>query len=132
MIMQLANITAGAILAAPKVAEWGAKDAAGKFVHVLAPYAQIIGAIELGCGILALLERMGFIWLPIQSFGASYPQAIPAILVGLILAAGYMSNIASLKQLIEKIQPYKAWIGIAAFASGLNSILFGCWMCGYF
>ncbi len=131
MIIQLTNIVAGALLAAPKVAEWGAKDAAHTFERVLAPYARIIGAVELGCGVLALAMRMGLIWLPIKNFGASYPQAIPAILVGLILCAGYFSNIAALKQLVEKMEPYKAWIGIAAFASGLNSILFGCWLCVY-
>ena len=131
MIIQLTNIVAGALLAAPKVAEWGAKDVAHTYERALAPYARVIGAIELGCGILALIERMGLIWLPIPNFGASYPQAIPAILVGLILCTGYFSNITVLQQLVEKMEPYKAWIGIAAFASGLNSILFGCWLCMY-
>ena len=131
MIIQLTNIVAGALLAAPKVAEWGAKDVAHTYERVLAPYARVIGAIELGCGILALIERMGLIWLPIPNFGASYPQAIPAILVGLILCAGYFSKVAALKQFVDMMEPYKAWIGIAAFASGLNSILFGCWLCMY-
>ena len=131
MIIQLTNIVSGALLAAPKVGEWGAKDATQTFEHTLLPYARVIGAIELGCGILALTLRMGFIWLPIPNFGASYPQAIPAILVGLILCAGYFSKIDIIRKLTTALEPYKAWIGIAAFASGLNSILFGCWMCMY-
>ena len=131
MIIQIANIVSGTLLATPKIAEWGQKDAAQKIEQTLAPYALWIGGAELILGLLALVERMGIIHVPIPEFGASYPQAIPAILVGLILCAGYLKQFKVLDDLIGKLQPYKEWLGVVAFIAELNSILFGCWLCMY-
>jgi hypothetical protein len=132
MVLQTANIISGFLLAAPTLAGFGAKEQVEKMHNVLLPFQSTIGIIELVLGILALIERMGIVWLHIPNFGSSYPQAIPAILVGLLLSAKFFESVPSVKEQIAKLAPYGGWIGIAAFASGLNSLLFGCWLCVYY
>ena len=132
MILQLANIISGFILAAPLLATWGGRAFIDKALHALAPLTSAIGVVELVLGIIGLLERAGLLRFYIPHLGASYPQTIPAILVGLILCAPYFIKTSGINAIIEKMKPYREWIGVMAIVSGLNSILFGCWLCMYY
>lgn len=132
MILQLANIISGFILAAPMLAAWGGRAFIDKALHALAPLTSAIGVVELVLGVLGFLERAGLLRFYIPHLGASYPQTIPAMLVGLILCASYFSKMSGMSAMIDKLKPYQEWIGVMAIVSGLNSILFGCWLCMYY
>lgn len=125
MIIQIANIVSGFLLAAPKLKEWGAKQQVEKAQSKLVVYSSTIGIIELVIGVIALLDRMGIIFY-VPSLGASYPQAIPAILIGLILSARRFEKHPSWKNFIVKISGYQIWLGLIGILVGLWSLLFGC------
>ena len=129
MIIQSANIISGFVLAAPKLKEWGGKEYVEAVSMKLNPFSAIIGGVELLLGLLALFERMGFFYLHVPDFGSSYPQALPAIAIGLILSASYFSGYPSVMKIISELKKYAVWIGIMGIVSGLNSILFGCQLC---
>ena len=131
MLLQITNIVSGFLLASPMIAGWGGKAHVEKVEKLLMPFAQVIGIVELTLGVIGFFYRMNLIPVHIPNLGASYPQAIPAILVGLCLCHAYLKPISVLDALIEKMKPYREWIGIMAIASGANSILFGCWLCRY-
>ncbi len=82
MILQIANIVSGVVLAAPGLKEHGGRALLEKIEHETAPLRENIGVITLVLGIIGLIDRMNFISFYIPNFGSSYPQAIPAILTG--------------------------------------------------
>ena len=113
MILQLINIVSGATLSVPQIKE------------VATPYVTWIGVLAFAVGILGLIERL----LPLTfglPLGASFPQAIPAILVGLLLAGPRVHVIPYGTDIQKALSPYATWIGYTAMASGVGSLLFGC------
>ena len=129
MIIQIFNIISGFILAAPKLKEFGAKEHIETAERKLSPFAGTIGIIELILGLLALIERMGLAYFPIPQFGSSYPQALPAIAIGLILAASTFEKYSAVTNFIATLKEYAVWIGIMGILVGLGSLLFGCVLC---
>jgi hypothetical protein len=127
MILQLTNIVSGFILSAPKLKELvGGKGAE----HIVAAEAKLntfrgtIGIIELVLGAVALVDRLGILF--IGGIGASFPQAFAALACGALLAPHLLEKYPAMKSLVEKMKPYEVWIGLAALAIGLGSMLFGC------
>lgn len=126
MVIQVVNIAAGFLLAAPKIAERTAPEGVRSAERALDPYRSTIGYTALAFGLLALIERAGILYLGLPMFGSSYPQALPAIVSGLLLAEGDLSRFALLRPLMERLRPYASAIGFAAILSGAGSLLFGC------
>ncbi len=126
MIIQIANIGAGFVLAAPKVKEYVGKHEIERFLRVIAPYQNHVGLIELGIGIIALMTRAGITNFHISDFGASYPQAIPAILMGAVIATGFFDRYPKAKEYINKLEPYRTELGFLGIAVGVGSLMFGC------
>ena len=129
MIIQIANIVSGFVLAAPKLGELGAKERVSEIHARLAGFAGTIGVVELVLGLLALIERMGLVSFPIPMFGASYPQALPAIAVGLILSCHLFESHKEIHDLIVRLKVYEVSLGFCAMVSGAVSLLFGCILC---
>lgn len=120
------------MLGAPKLKEIAAKEHVEGVETTLRPYQATIGGIELVLGVIALLMRMGILRLNFYEFGASYPQALIAIAIGLIMSAQYFEKFPGVMKLITAMKPYEVWIGLGGIAIGLGSILFGCPFCGYY
>ena len=131
MIIQLTNIATGFILAAPKLQEYGGKKQIETIINKLSPYLNTLGIVELVIGIVALIERMGIVYFHIPDFGSSYPQALPAIAIGLIMSANYFKKYPSATNFITSLKAYSVWIGLTGILVGLGSILFGCVLCVY-
>lgn len=93
MIIQIANIGASFIIAAPKLKELVGPREIERLERVIAPYLNQIGLVELGIGVIALLTRMGIANIHISDFGASYPQAFPATATGAVIAVQFSRNI---------------------------------------
>ena len=133
MVIQLSNIVAGFILAAPKLkalAGAGAKEHVEAAQAKLSGFQGTIGIIELVVGVIALIERLGITYFHIPSFGSSFPQAFTAIAIGLILSANLFEKNPTMHDVITKLKAHSEWIGVAGIAVGLGSILFGCFLCG--
>jgi hypothetical protein len=129
MVIQTTNIIAGFLLAAPKLKQFGAGEHVEAMHGKLLAFSGTIGVIELVLGILALVERMGLAYFPIPMFGSSYPQAFPAIAIGLILSAHLFEKYPAIHDFIAKLKVYEVSLGILGIAIGLGSILFGCILC---
>lgn len=128
MILQLANIVCGFLLAASRLKEFGARETIEKLEAALSPYRARLGLAELILGILALVERLGVLHVPIPEFGSSFPQALPAIAMGLVLGADYFAKYPDIHARISQLKEHAEWIGILGIAVGLGSLLFGCFI----
>lgn len=126
MILQVANVVSGLILAAPGLKKYGAQAFLEKVEHETAPLRENIGVITLVLGIIGLIDRMNFISFYIPNFGSSYPQAIPAILSGALLALPKLERYPAVATQVKKLLPYTFGLGLISLASGLGSLLFGC------
>ncbi len=129
MLIQTTNIIAGFLLAAPKLKQWGGGEHVEGMHEKLLAFSGVIGVIELVLGVLALIERMGLAYFPIPMFGSSYPQALPAIAIGLILSAHLFEKYPTMHDFITKLKVYEIALGLLGIAVGLGSILFGCVFC---
>ena len=130
MLPQLVNIFAGFILAAPKIKEWFGAEHVEKAETKIQPYLSFIGWGTLIVGFITLMDRIDIIALFDMFDGDSYPQAIPLILIGLIMTADFFKEkYPKVHEHIEKLEPYKIWIGLWGIAAGLISILVGCPLC---
>lgn len=129
MIPQLVNIIAGFILGSPKLKEWGGKGFFEKIEKLLHPYTTPIGWATLIVGVLALLDRLDITIISRSLIDGSFPQAIPLILIGLILLKNFFKKYSKANEIIIKIEPYQIWIGLWGILAGLVSILFGCPVC---
>ena len=122
MIIQIANIVAGFILAAPRLKQWLTLSQVGEAEAKLSKFRGTIGMVELVIGVIALLVRVGFP-SPIYMLGASFPQAIAAIAIGLILSAEFFRKYPQVDQVVVKLEQHSEWIGLAGMAVGIGSII---------
>jgi hypothetical protein len=129
MVIQITNIIAGFLLAAPKLKQFGGGEHIETVYGKLAAFSGTIGVIELVLGVLALVERMGLAYFPIPMFGSSYPQALPAIAIGLILSVHLFEKYPAMRDFITKLKVEEVSLGILGIAVGLGSLLFGCVLC---
>lgn len=128
MIMQILNIVCGSLLAAPKLKEWGLGPAAERLEGWLGGVREKLGLALLVLGTLALIDRLGILDVPIPEFGASFPQALPALMLGLLLAAQFSEKYPVLGKFRRSLEPQAVWIGLLGVAVGLGSLLFGCFI----
>ncbi len=126
MLLQLLNILMGLVAALPGLQKQGLLQSQTELEGKIAAYIPTLGLVGLTVGIIGLLIRMDILPIFISSLGASYPQAIPAILLGLLLAAPHFQKYDILGKASDKIKPYAFEIGLIGIASGLGSLLFGC------
>jgi len=110
MIIQITNIAAGAAIVVQKQ------------LAITPENQKTIGLIELVVGLVALISRIG-LPLPIPVLGASFPQAIVAILMGLLLAQSFFEPYPQIRSLIASLKPYEMWIGAIGIVVGLVSLL---------
>ena len=121
MVIQIANIVSGFMLAAPAVTSGGMKEHVGKAHGVLVPYTRVIGCVTFALGILALIERMSYVSILTSILGASYPQAIVALIAGaLLLGAAHHAVVGTF---FMRLEPHRTWIGVVIFCVGLISLL---------
>lgn len=128
MIMQILNIVCGSLLAAPKLKEWRLGPAAERLEGWFGSMREQFGLTMLVLGTLALIDRLGVLNVPIPEFGASFPQSIPALAIGLLLAARFSEKYPVLTKVRDALAPYTAWIGLLGMAVGVGSLLFGCFI----
>lgn len=131
MVIQTVNVVAGFVLAAPKLKSFGGAEHITALEGRLNAFRGWIGVGTLALGIAALLERMMIVQLSIPSFGSSYPQALVAIAMGLILTENLFAKYPQFQGHIGRLKDHAEWIGLAGVAIGLGSILFGCPLCVY-
>ncbi len=125
MITQIVNIGGGVLLSSSLIKEKLNNQNVNNFFTNLTLHEAKIGIVVLVLGLLALIERLGIVYFGLP-LGSSYPQAIPAILMGLILGEPLLSRYAVLKSIITSLVPHRTLIGILGVLCGLGSLLFGC------
>jgi hypothetical protein len=122
MLIQLANIACGVILLNPELNNSKTFKTFGHKLHSIThPYLQHIGIIECVLGIAMLLDRMDI--LRLHNLWSSYPQALIAIPMGLLLASSYFHKYELTRKIITAINPYRAYIALGGIIVGLNSLL---------
>jgi hypothetical protein len=129
MILQTLNVVSGVALGAPKLKEWIGGEHVEKAEKLIMKYREPLGLAMLVLGITGLLIRLGVLSLFFAPLGASYPQTIPAIIMGILLYGDKLNRFPFMRSIIETLKPHEALIGIAGIAIGLGSILFGCVLC---
>lgn len=124
MVLQVLNIVMGFIAALPGLRErkWFKSDLEKKTDS----WKAYLGLVGFVLGVLGLLVRMDILPPFTYRLGASYPQTIPAILLGLLLAGSILDKYGFFKAIIRKLEPHAFWLGILGIAVGVGSILFGC------
>lgn len=129
MIIQTANIISGFLLAAPQLKTLVKSEQLvgniGSAESTLSKWSKPLGIVELVLGVIALVERVSYSsFIPYYyNYGSSYPQAIIAILMGLLLASHLFEKNQFIKEKIEMLRPYSAGIGIIGILIGLFSII---------
>ncbi len=125
MIVQLVNIGGGMLLGSEYIKEKFHGENVDKLFNTLHPFEARIGVGVALLGSLALIERIGLLHFSLP-LGSSFPQAIPAIMTGLLLGAPILSRYHFLKYLIDQLVPHRTVIALLSIACGLGSLLFGC------
>lgn len=128
MVMQILNIVCGSLLAAPKLKEWGLGALTERLEGWLGGIREKLGLATLVLGTLALIDRLGVLSIPIPEFGASFPQSLPALAIGLLLAAQFSEQYSILNKVRQTLEPQADWIGLLGIAVGIGSLLFGCFI----
>ncbi len=125
MIIQLANILGGVLIAAPFISRTFAHRSVDDILKRFSLYEAEIGIGVLVIGILALIERLGIFFFGIH-LGSSFPQALPAIAIGIVLGYPLMKQLDILTSLYTALERHKTIIGLIGIAAGLGSLVFGC------
>ena len=126
MILPIANIISGFVLAAPKLKEWFGEKHIERAHGALNKWRTLIGVIILVLGIVGLLKRASLAGLRYEwswHYGSSYPQAIIAIIMGVLLCASLFSKWPTFHSKIVEINKYSEWIGILGILVGASSVL---------
>jgi hypothetical protein len=127
MMFQILNVAGGALAAAPMIKKYipaAAAQKVGEFEMRANSYRGVFGIILMALGFIGLLQRLDIIWLGVG--GSSFPQSIALFLVGLSLAPHTFEKWPAVHAYAQKIEPYTEWVGVAAIAIGLGSMIFGC------
>ncbi len=126
MILPIANLLSGFLLAAPKLKEWFLKEHIEKAEGILNKYRTPIGVITLLLGIVGLIKRMSLFGIMYEwswHYGSSFPQAIIAILMGLLLCADFFSKWPTLHSRIMGMSKYGEWLGLLGVLVAASSFL---------
>lgn len=123
MIFQLTNILGGALVHSSYIKRTIQQAPVQNILNRLEIHQPRIGLVILLLGVIALLERISIINVGIS--GSSFPQALPAILIGLTLSAPSIKH-PLFQRISAALAPYRSLIGIVGIACGLGSLLFGC------
>lgn len=126
--MQILNILCGSLIAAPKLKAWGLGAVMARLESWLGGIREKLGLVTLVLGMLALSDRVGVWNVPIPAFGASFPQSLPAIALGLLLAAPLAEKYPALGKMRQALEPVAVWVGFLGLAVGIGSLLFGCFI----
>lgn len=128
MLLQLCNIVAGLVVAAPELKRFGQPALWDKIVVSTTPWRIVIGSVTLGLGALGLLTRLNVLPSFIPDLGASFPQSLPALAIGLLLLKEKIGSSSVLTQTIASLAPHSLPLGLTGMAVGLGSLLFGCFI----
>lgn len=128
MLLQLCNIAAGLVLAAPELKRFGQKELWEKIETSTASWKANLGFVALGLGTLGLLTRLDILPAFIPDLGASFPQSLPALVIGALLALPKLERSPTIAELVKKLLPQALPIGLIGVAAGLGSLLFGCFI----
>lgn len=128
MILQVANIVAGFVLALPWLKDWGSKEQLEKIETRVHSIKENIGLVVLILGIVGLVDRLNFVSFFIPEFGSSYPQALSAIISGSLLALPKLEDYPIISNQVKKLVSYTFGIGLLSISVGLGSLLFGCFI----
>ncbi len=127
MILQTANIVSGFVLSSSKIKEHEkVRTHVERVENLFLPHRETIGIVVLVLGVVGLLARLGLSFLWFSILGVSYPQAIPAILIGLVLSESRFRKYPAFHKFIVLLTQHQVAIGFVGMASGLGSLLFGC------
>jgi hypothetical protein len=125
MILQVLNIAGGAIIASPKIAAVVGQERITTIKEKIAPLESRLGLALVFVGLVGLLERVSFFHTGLN-LGSSFPQTLPLIAVGLLMAAPMLEKYPFLQGAITILRPHATWIGLIAIACGAGSLLVGC------
>lgn len=128
MILQLCNIVAGLVLAAPELKRFGQPDLWEKIIVSTAPWKTGIGYAALGLGAIGLLTRLNILPAFIPDLGASFPQSLPALAIGALLLKEKLGQFPVLARPLQQLAAQTLPLGLAGVAAGLGSLLFGCFI----
>ena len=126
MILPIANIISGFVLAAPKLKEWFAKHDIEHAEGALNKFRLPIGIIILILGIVGLLKRASLAGLSYEAawhYGSSYPQALIAIVMGLLLCTNLFAKWPTLHSRIMTMNKYSEWLGILGLVIAIGSLI---------
>ena len=126
MILPIANFIVGFVLAAPRIKEWFAKQSIEKVEEPLNKFRFPIGIIILILGIVGLLKRMSLAGLRYEwswHYGSSFPQALIAIVMGLLLCANFFTKWPTFHTRIMAMKKYSDWLGILGMLMSISSLL---------
>lgn len=128
MILQFLNIAAGFILAVPEFKNHFStqKELFERISIYTASWKETFGLVTLAFGVIGLLVRLNLLPAFIPELGSSFPQAIPAILIGTVLALPKLERFPTLATHVRKLLPYTFPLGLLGVAVGIGSLLFGC------
>jgi hypothetical protein len=125
MLLQIANIAGGVILSSSLIQEKVKNQNTEKFFAQAHSYEVPIGIVLVLLGCIGLVERLGILYFGIN-LGSSFPQALPAILSGLLLAQSYFRRFPQLEPVLNLLRMHKNILGIVAILCGAGSLLIGC------
>jgi hypothetical protein len=126
MILPIVNIVSGFILGAPKLKEWFLRQQIENAENALSGFRTAVGVVVLILGIVGLLKRMSLAGLMYEwswHYGSSYPQALIAIVMGLLLCANFFSKWPALHSRIVAMSKYSEWLGILGILVGAGALL---------
>ena len=126
MILPIANVLTGFVLSAPKLKELFLKQDIEKAEGALNGFRTPIGVAILLLGVVGLLKRASLFGIMYEwswNYGSSYPQALIAIVMGLLLCANFFSKWPALHSRIMEINKYSEWIGIPGIFICLGSLI---------
>ena len=121
MILPIVNIIAGFVLAMPRFKNWFAKQSIEAAEVRLNKSRVTIGVVTLILGIFGIIKRSTFMYEWSWHYGSSYPQAIIAIVIGLLLAIDLFKNKPTIHVHIAQVNKYGDWIGIIGIVAGITA-----------
>jgi hypothetical protein len=123
MLVNLSNIVAGFVLAAPKIKQIVSKGHVEQAEQKLAKFRGTMGIIALILGVIALLGNFSYSLMFFPLAGAGLLQALVSIAIGLILSANLFAKSPQIAGFIVKLEKYAEWIGIVGIVIGILGLI---------